>query len=50
VGKRQILPKPTADPAAAKINPNFEFQFPRVVDVVSAKSQIPVSLFLVYKH
>jgi hypothetical protein len=26
-GKRQIFPKPIADPAAAKIKPKFEVQF-----------------------
>lgn len=29
-GKAQILPNPTAEPAAAKTNPIFEFQLPRV--------------------
>lgn len=48
VGNRQMLPRPTADPAAARINPSFEFQLPRVVDVVLAKSQIPISLIMIY--
>ncbi len=29
LGKPQMLPSPTADPAAAKIKPSFEFQLPR---------------------
>lgn len=29
LGKPQMLPRPTADPAAAKMNPSFEFQLPR---------------------
>jgi hypothetical protein len=35
VGKRHIFPSPTADPAAASIKPNFEFQAPRVVESIA---------------
>lgn len=31
VGKRQIFPNPTAEPAAASTNPSFEFQLPRSI-------------------
>ncbi len=37
VGNLQILPNPTADPAAASIKPSFESQFPRGVVGMSAK-------------
>ena len=42
VGKPQMLPSPTADPAAAKIKPNFEFQDPRSVDDDTAKRFPPI--------
>ena len=36
VGNLQMLPRPTAEPAAARMKPNFESQFPRGVVDVSA--------------
>ena len=42
VGNPQILPNPTADPAAARIKPNFEFQDPRSVDDDTAKRFPPI--------
>ena len=34
-GKRQIFPKPMADPAAAKMNPNLDVHVPRSEDLSS---------------
>jgi len=42
VGKPQMLPIPTADPAAAKIKPNFEFQNTRSVVDDNAKRLPPI--------